>query len=228
MSGVGLSTVNRAMHEVQPPAVNRGYATPQGLRLFCLVNVIAYAAASGITQRIEGSEFQIRWPSTYRSARRAFVSGEKGMNTVKFTKVCDERRPNPVRRDVPAGRQNHQAAPQTDGIDRLLDQFPGVTAEMAPSARDYAAITQTRRAPHRRSPRRTRRQRLSRPDSRPGMPVIDTHLRRARHRRQQELAALQRSTGRREYQPETSQAIGSLVSDVPQRGNPPPPGNFRR
>ena len=47
-------------------------------------------------------------------------------------------------RDVRPGRQHDQTALQTDGIDGLLDQVPGVTAEMDAGYRDYAAITQAR------------------------------------------------------------------------------------
>ncbi len=90
MYGVHRSTVTRALREVRPLLAGRGYATPQGQRLRTLADVFAYAAACGITLRIDGSEIQIRRPPAGRPGRRAFVSGKKKMNTIKFTKVCDQ------------------------------------------------------------------------------------------------------------------------------------------
>jgi Helix-turn-helix of DDE superfamily endonuclease len=62
MYGVHRSTVTRAVHEIRPLLADRGYATPQGQRLHALADVFAYAAACGITPRIDGSEIQVRRP----------------------------------------------------------------------------------------------------------------------------------------------------------------------
>ena len=69
MFGVDRSTVTRAVHEIRPLLAGRGYATPQGQRLSTLADVFAYAAASGITLRLDGSEIQVRRP------RRAGLGG---------------------------------------------------------------------------------------------------------------------------------------------------------
>ena len=66
----------------------------------------------------------------FRSGRRAFVSGKKKMNTIKFTKACDEHGRTLWDGTFRPGRQHDQTALQTDGIDDLLDQFPDVTCEM--------------------------------------------------------------------------------------------------
>src|ERR1017187_10280130 len=90
MYGVHRCTVARAVREVRPLLAGRGYATPQGRRLRTLADVFACAAACGITLRADGSEIQVRRPPAHRPGRRAFVSGKKKMNTIKFTKACDE------------------------------------------------------------------------------------------------------------------------------------------
>jgi hypothetical protein len=70
--------------------------------------VFAYAAACGITLRIDGSEIQVRCPPARRPGRRAFVSGK--MNTIKFTKICDERGRTLWDRTFRPGRQHDQTA----------------------------------------------------------------------------------------------------------------------
>ena len=62
MYGVHRCTVTRAVREVRPLLAGRGYATPQGRRLSTLADVFAYAAAHGVTLRIDGSEIQVRRP----------------------------------------------------------------------------------------------------------------------------------------------------------------------
>ncbi len=130
MYGVLRSTVTRAVRQVRPLLAGRGYATPAGPQLHTLADVFAYAAARGIRLRLDGSEIQVRSPPARRPGRRAFVSGKKKQNTIKFTKVCDER--GRTLQDVTfrPGRMHDQTALQTGGIDSLLEQFPDVQAEM--------------------------------------------------------------------------------------------------
>jgi hypothetical protein len=130
MFGVDRSTVTRAVREVRPLLAGRGYATAQGPPLSTLADVFAYAAAHGIRLRIDGSEIQVRRPPPRRPGRRAFVPGKKKMNTIKFTKVCDERGRTLWDGTFRPGRQHDQTALQTDGIDGLLARFPGVRCEM--------------------------------------------------------------------------------------------------
>ena len=89
MYGVDRSTITRAVRQVRPLLAGRGYATPVGQRLHTLADVFAYAAACGIKLRLDGSEIQVRRPKAGRPGRRAFVSGKKKQNTIKFTKVSD-------------------------------------------------------------------------------------------------------------------------------------------
>jgi len=213
MYGVHRSTVTRAVHQVRPLLAGRGYATPQGQRLSTLADVFAYAAACGIRLRIDGSEIQVRRPPPRRAGRRAFVSGKKKMNTIKFTKVCDERGRTLWDGTFRPGRQHDQTALKTDGIDGLLDQFP-VQAEMDAGYRGL----------HRDHPGQ-----VSVPPRKPAKnapPEVITAYEQARHDQSSQRIcvehaiadsknwrSLQRWTGRREYLPETIQAIGSLVSD---------------
>jgi hypothetical protein len=214
MFGVHRSTVTRAVHEVRPLLAGRGYATPQGQRLSTLADVFAYAAAHRVTLRIDGSEIQVRRPPARRPGRRAFVSGKKKMNTIKFTKVSDERGRTLWDGTFRPGRQHDQTALQTGGIDNLLEQFPDVTCEMDAGYRGL----------HRDHPAQ-----VSVPPKKPAKdagPETAGAWEQARHAQSstricvehaiadsKNWRPLQRWTGRREYLPETIQAIGSLVSD---------------
>src|SRR6266545_559731 len=64
MFGVDRSTVTRAVHEVRPLLAQRGFAVPDrpGIRLKTLADVFAYAAAEGVTLRIDGTEVQVSRP----------------------------------------------------------------------------------------------------------------------------------------------------------------------
>jgi hypothetical protein len=214
MLGVHRSTVTRAVHEVRPLLAGRGYATPHGQRLSTLADVFACAAAHGIRLRIDGSEIQVRRPPAHRPGRRAFVSGKKKMNTIKFTRACDERGRTLWDGTFRPGRQHDQTALQTDGIDDLLDQFPGVRCEMDAG---YQGL------------RRDHPRQVSTPPKKPARnapPEATSACKQARHAQSstricvehaiadsKNWRSLQRWTGRREYLPETITAIGSLVSD---------------
>jgi hypothetical protein len=214
MYGVDRSTVTRAVAEIRPLLAGRGYATPQGQRLRTLADVFAYAAAHGITLRIDGSEIQVRRPPARRPGRRAFVSGKKKMNTIKFTKICDGPGRTLWDGTFRPGRQHDQTALQTDGIDDLLDQFPAVRCEMDAGYRGL----------HRDHPGQ-----VSVPPKKPAKDAaleVTGAWEQARHAQSstricvehaiadsKHWRPLQRWTGRREHLPETIQAIGSLVSD---------------
>ena len=214
MYGVHRSTVTRAVHEIRPLLAGRGCATPQGRRLHTLPDVLAYASAHGIRLRIDGSEIQVRRPKAGRPGRRAFVSGKKKMNTIKFTKISDERGRTLWDGAFRPGRVHDQTALRTDGIDSLLDQFPDVQAEMDAGyrglrrdhpgqvhvpplkpAKDAAAevISAWDQARHAQSSRRI---------------CVEHAIAGSKNWR-----PLQRWTGRREYLPETILAAGSLLSD---------------
>ena len=214
MPGVHRSTVTRAVHEVRPLLAGRGYATPHGQRLSTLADVFACAAAHGIRLRIDGSEIQVRRPPAHRPGRRAFVSGKKKMNTIKFTKICDHRGRTLLDATFRPGRQHDQTALQTDGIDDLPGQFPDVRCEMDAGYRGL----------HRDHPGQ-----VSVPPRKPAKhaaPEVIQAGEQARHGQSstricvehaiadsKNWRPLQRWIGRRDDLPETIQAIGSLVSD---------------
>jgi hypothetical protein len=214
MYGIDRSTVTRAVHEIRPLLAGRGYATPQGQRLSTLADVFAYSAAHGITLRIDGSEIQVRRPPAHRPGRRAFVSGKKKMNTIKFTKICDQDGRTLWDGTFRPGRCHDQTALQTDGIDDLLRRFPDVRCEMDAGYRGL----------HRDHPGQ-----VSVPPKKPAKdaaPEVIQAWEQARHAQSstricvehaiadsKNWRSLQRWTGRRKYLPETIQAIGSLVSD---------------
>lgn len=78
---------------IRPLLAARGFAVPgnSGLRLRTLADVFSYAAAEGVTLRIDGTEVQVRRPRASRPGRRAFISGKKKQNTIKPTAVSDGR-----------------------------------------------------------------------------------------------------------------------------------------
>ncbi len=124
--GVDRSTVSAAVRQITPLLANRGFATPSGQRLHTLADVLAYAAAEGLTVRLDGTEIQVRRPKANRPGRRAFASGKKKQNTIKATIASDARgRPMWVGATRP-GRMHDQTAVKTEGIDDLLDHYPTV------------------------------------------------------------------------------------------------------
>jgi Helix-turn-helix of DDE superfamily endonuclease len=104
MFGVDRSTVTRAVREVRPLLAQRGFAVPDrpGIRLKTLADVFAYAAAEGVTLRIDGTEVPVRRPRANRDGRKAFVSGKKKQNTMKPTVVGAP--PRKPAKDAPSER----------------------------------------------------------------------------------------------------------------------------
>jgi hypothetical protein len=214
MFGVDRSTVTRAVREVRPLLAGRGYATPAGPRLHTLADVFAYAAAHGIRLRAGGSEVQVRRPKVGRPGRRAFVSGKKRQNTLKFTKISDGDGRTLWDGAIRPGRMHDQTAVQTEGTGALLSQFPDVQFEMDSG---YGGL------------RRDHPAQVSIPPRKPAKdaPPKDTATwEQARHTQSsaricvehaiadsKNWRPLQRWLGRRADLPPTILAIGSLVSD---------------
>jgi DDE superfamily endonuclease len=124
--GVDRSTVSAAIRQITPLLANRGFATPTGVRLHTLADVLAYAAAEGLVVRLDGTEIQVRRPRAHRSGRRAFVSGKRKQNTIKSTIASDTRgRPMWVGATRP-GRMHDQTAVKTEGLDELIEHYPEV------------------------------------------------------------------------------------------------------
>ncbi len=214
MYGVHRSTVTRAVREIRPLLAGRGYATPQGQRPHTLADVFAYAAAHGVKLRLDGSEIQVRRPRAHRPGRRAFVSGKKKQNTIKFTKVCDGRGRTLLDAVFRPGRMHDQTALQTDGIDDLLQRFPDVQAEMDAGYRGLhrdhpAQVSVPPKKPARNAPPEAAQAWEQARHAQSSARICVEHaIAGSKHWR-----PLQRWTGRREDLPETVRAIGSLVSD---------------
>ncbi len=81
--GVDRSTVTRAVGQVRPLLAGRGCALSTGIRLRTLADVFAYAAAEGLTLRVDATGIRVRRPRAGRAGRRAFVSGKLRQNTIK-------------------------------------------------------------------------------------------------------------------------------------------------
>jgi hypothetical protein len=214
--GVHRSTITRAVGEIRPLLAQRGFAVPgrPGLRLRTLADVFAYAAAEGVTLRIDGTEVQVRRPAAGRPGRRAFVSGKKKQNTGKATAISDGAGRLLWLGAFRPGRMHDVTALRTEGIEDLLRAHPDVRAEADSGyqglARDFPG-------------------QVSAPPKKPGKnaPPEDTAHWEQRRRQQssqriciehaiaepKQWRPLQRYLGRREHFQETAMAIAGLVSD---------------
>ena len=144
--GVHRSTVTRAVGEVRPLLAARGFAVPgqPGVRLRTLADVFAYAAARGVTLRLDGTEVQVRRPRAGKPRRRAFVSGKKKMNTKKATVITDEKGRTLWAGAFRPGRMHDQTAVRTEGIADLFTRHPQVRAKVDAGYRGLAKSSRTR------------------------------------------------------------------------------------
>jgi hypothetical protein len=138
--GVDRSTVTRAVREIRPLLAARGFAVPAepGIRLKTLADLFAYAAARGVTIRLDGTEVQVRRPRAGKPGRRAFVSGKKKQNTKKATVATDGKGRTLWAGAFRPGRMHDQTAVRTEGIAGLFEQFPKVKAKVDAGYRGLA------------------------------------------------------------------------------------------
>lgn len=216
MYGVGRCTVSRAIGEVRPLLAARGFAVPgePGLRLRTLADVFAYAAARGVTIRLDGTEVQVRRPRAGKPGRRAFVSGKKKQNTKKAAVITDEKGRTLWAGAFRPGRMHDQTAVRTEGIADLFTWYPQVRAKVDAGYRGLAKEFPDQ---------------VQAPPPQPGKdatPEETAAYQEQRHKQSSERICvehanaefkqwrpLQRFTGRRDEFEETFLAIGGLVSD---------------
>jgi hypothetical protein len=137
---VDRSTISRAVGEIRPLLAARGFAVPgePGIRLRTLADVFAYAAARGVTLRLDGTEVQVRRPRAGKPGRRAFVSGKKKQNTKKATVITDEKGRTLWAGAFRPGRMHDQTAVRTEGITDLFTRYPQVKAKVDAGYRGLA------------------------------------------------------------------------------------------
>ncbi|MFF2807694.1 transposase family protein [Streptomyces sp. NPDC058000] len=214
--GVDRSTISAAIREVRPLLAARGFAAPDrpGVRLRTLEDLFAYADAKDVQLRIDGTEVQVRRPSTHRPGRKAFVSGKKRQNTIKTTTFSDPQGCTLFSGVVRPGRMHDETAVRTEGIAEQLRLHPKVKTEVD---EDYRGLANDFPG------------QVSAPPKKPkdDAPLGEHHAWRERRRRQssrricvehtnakyKQWRPLQRFTGRRETYAETHLAIAGLVSD---------------
>ena len=211
---VDRATVTRAVTQVRPLLARRGFATPAGTRLHTLADVFAYAAAEGVTLRLDATEIRVRRPRQGRPGRKAFVSGKLKQNTIKTTVAADHHGATLWCGATRPGRMHDITTARVEGIDALLDAYPDVSMLVDAGYQGLA---------------RDHRDQVSAPPLklRPGAPPErQTGWERERKRQSSQRIAvehtiaelkwwrvLQRFTGRRELLPEIINAIAGLVSD---------------
>jgi DDE superfamily endonuclease/Helix-turn-helix of DDE superfamily endonuclease len=216
MYGVGRSTVSRAIGEVRPLLAARGFAVPgePGIRLRTLADVFAYAAARGVTIRLDGTEVQVRRPRAGKPGRRAFVSGKKRQNAKKATVITDQKGRTLWAGAFRPGRMHDQTAVRTEGIADLFTRYPQVRAKVDAGYRGLAKeFPDQVQAP----PLKPKKD---------ATPEETAAYEEQRHKQSSERICvehanaefkqwrpLQRFTGRRDEFEETFLAIGGLVSD---------------
>ena len=212
--GVDRATITRAVHQIRPLLAARGFHTPEGPRLRTLADVFAYADQHGIRLRMDGTEIQVRRPAAGKPGRRAFVSGKRKQNTVKFTLITSYTgrvlwwgAPRP-------GRMHDQTAARTEGIAEQLRLHPKVRVLVDAGYRGLA-----NQFP----------EQVTAPPKRPTGPASAEHMtvfEKARKTQSSQRISvehgiaeikawrpLQRWIGKREYLPETALAIATLASD---------------
>ena len=216
MYGVDRSTVSRAIGEVRPLLAARGFAVPgePGIRLRTLADVFAYAAARGVTIRLDGTEVQVRRPRAGKPGRRAFVSGKKKQNTKKATVITDEKGRTLWAGAFRPGRMHDQTAVRTEGIADLFTRYPQVKAKVDAGYRGLAKEFPDQVQAPPLNPKKD------------ATPEETAAYEEQRHKQSSERICvehanaefkqwrpLQRFTGRRDEFEETFLAIGGLVSD---------------
>jgi hypothetical protein len=212
--GVDRSTISTAIRQIRPLLANRGFATTAGVRLHTLADVCAYAAADGLTVRLDGTEIQVRRPRANRPGRRAFVSGKKKQNTIKATIASDGDGRTLWAGAIRPGRQHDQTAVRTEGIDDLLDAFPElmflVDAGYRGLAKDHPSqVTAPPLKPNRNAP----------PEEVAAYQAARKAQSSQRIPAEHAIAeikwwrTLQRFTGRRDALPDTIRAVAGLASD---------------
>jgi hypothetical protein len=211
---VDRATVTRAVTQIRPLLARRGFATQAGARLHTLADVFAYAAAEGVTLRVDATEIRVRRPRQGRPGRKAFVSGKLKQNTIKTTVAADHHGATLWCGATRPGRMHDLTTARIEGIDMLLETYPDVKvlvdAGYQGLARDH--YDQVSAPPLK-----------LRPAAPPEQQTAWEHDRK--HQSSQRIAVehtiaelkwwrvLQRFTGRRELLPETINAIAGLVSD---------------
>jgi len=214
--GVNRATITRAVGEIRPLLAARGFAVPgkPELRLRTLADVFAYAAAEGVTLRIDGTEVQVRRPRANRPGRRAFVSGKRRQNTIMPTVISDERGRLLWCGATRPGRMHDVTAVRTEGIEDLLRQYPTVHAKVdsgyqglardfpdrisAPPKKPPKDATTTQRSEYNAARKTQSSQRI----------CVEHAIAEPKQWR-----PLQRYIGRREHFEDTMLAIAGLVSD---------------
>ena len=229
---VGSSTIGRAIRGVRPLLADRGFAVPDrpGIRLRTLEDVFACAAAEDVTLRIDGMETQVRRPHAGRPGRRAFVSGKRRQNTVKFTTISDGQGCTLWSGAQRSGRMHDQTAVRTEGIAEQFHRHPGVRAEVDDGYRGLADEFPDQVSALPKNPKG-----MKAPND---GPVTERYGWREMKRRQssrricvehanaevRQWRPLQRCIGRRETYGETHRAIAALLADRaakrPTRHNP--------
>jgi hypothetical protein len=212
--GVDRSTVTRAIGQVRPLLAGRGCALPSGIRLRTLADVFAYAAAEGVTLRLDATEIRVRRPRTGRPDRRAFVSGKLKQNTIKATFISDQSGATLFAGGCRPGRMHDTTAARVEGIDAQLDAYPQVKVlvdagyqGLAKEHREQVSAPPLKLRPGAAQARQALWEAERTEQSSRRIPV-EHAIAELKWWRQ-----LQRFTGRHEVLPETVTAVAGLVSD---------------
>jgi hypothetical protein len=211
---VDRSTVSAAIRQVRPLLASRGFATPTGVRPRTLADVVAYAAAEGVTLRLDGTEIQVRRPQANRPGRRAFVSGKRKQNTIKATVASDAAGRPLWCGAVRPGRMHDQTAVRSEGIDDLLGHYPDVKVLVDSGYRGLAkdhpgqVIAPPLKPKKSASAEETAAYEAARKSQSSARIPAEHAIAELKWWRQ-----LQRFTGRREALPEVIQAVAGLACD---------------
>jgi DDE superfamily endonuclease/Helix-turn-helix of DDE superfamily endonuclease len=213
---VDRSTISRAVGEIRPLLAARGFAVPgePGTRLRTLADVFAYAAARGVTLRLDGTEVQVRRPRAGKPGRRAFVSGKKKQNTKKAAVITDEKGSTLWAGAFRPGRMHDQTAVRTEGIADLFTRYSQVKAKVDAGYRGLAKeFPDQVQAPPLKPKKNTTAEETAAYETQRHQQSSERICVEHANAEHKQWRSLQRYLGRREDFDETYLAIAGLVSD---------------
>lgn len=215
-SAVDRSTVTRAIGQIRPLLAGRGCALPGGIRLRTLADVFAYAAAEGVTLRLDATEIRVRRPRAGRGRPQGLRvrQAQAEHHHIKTTLAADEHGATLWCGSTRPGRMHDTTAARVEGIDALLRAYPQVKVlvdagyqGLAKDHPEQVTAPPLKLRPGALPARQAQWEAERKAQSSQRIPVEHAI---AEHKW---WRVLQRFTGRRELLPETIAAVAGIVSD---------------
>ncbi len=212
--GVDRSTVTRAIGEIRLLLAERGCTVEAGVRLRTLDEVIGHLEISGKTAILDATEIRVRRPAQGTPDRGRFISGKSKQNAVKAMVLTDADGRLPFCGETRPGSCPDITQARASGLVDLLDTGPWVEILADAGYQGLGAQTggQVITPPHRKF-------RKNPPPWYEQMHAQAKHAHSSRRIRVEHGIAhlknwksLARHHNRREYLPQTIQAVAAVAS----------------